>query len=106
MDALVYGRNHEAQAKLKYSELHDTEVHNCGIFVSEEYPFLAASPGKSYIDFDCGPHVKYIIFDVSDGVIAGHNKIVEIKCPISAKNFESPDDLFKPENKLKVCKFL
>lgn len=35
----------EQIAKSKFDELSGTQVKACGLFIDEEYPYLAASPG-------------------------------------------------------------
>lgn len=66
--ALTYGRTHEASAKDAYLKMNDDcHLHECGFIVSNQMPFLGATP---------------------DGVVCkpGGQGIIEIKCPYSARN--------------------
>lgn len=60
--ATRWGCDHEDIAKKAFESLYHLKVNNCGLFLSEDYPFLGASP---------------------DGVIS-NDSIIEIKCPYSA----------------------
>lgn len=44
---IQYGIDNEPNARETYEMVHDTNVQLCGLFVSEEYNFLGASPGKN-----------------------------------------------------------
>lgn len=66
--SLDYGRQHEAQAKNSYLKQNKSvHIHECGLVVNNEFPFLGASP---------------------DGLICenGVSGLLEIKCPYSARN--------------------
>ncbi|XP_028129072.2 uncharacterized protein LOC114325263 isoform X1 [Diabrotica virgifera virgifera] len=59
-----YGNDNEPNALKDFEKLLGVKVVNCGVFVSKDYPFLAASP---------------------DGLI-GKDGLVEIKCPYKSQN--------------------
>ena len=61
---LLHGQNYESVALSKYEEIFGRAPRKCGIFVSESYPFIAASP---------------------DG-IGDNEKFVEVKCPFVVKD--------------------
>lgn len=67
--ALAYGKIHEPIAITQYEDKYSLNVQKCGLFISSEYPFLAASP---------------------DGLL-GDDTVVEVKCPYSARNYEISD---------------
>ena len=71
-----YGRRNEVKAKSKYLETsHDRHLHECGLVVTNEFPFLGASPDGKVCDAgQCGileinahthletvPSVKHVI---------------------------------------------
>ena len=62
--AIRHGIMYEAVAREKYVAMMATEVESCGLFISEETPFLAASPDGLVSDDIC----------------------IEIKCPYAAKD--------------------
>ncbi len=62
--ALQHGKNCEAKAVKKYKELTGNSVTASGIIVSLSHPYLACSP---------------------DGLV-GKDKVVEVKCPYTARN--------------------
>lgn len=62
---ILHGQKYESVALAKYEEITGNVATNCGTFVSETHPFLAASP---------------------DAYIKETNQLVEIKCPFSSKN--------------------
>ena len=62
-EAIKYGRQYESVAVEQYEVLTKRQTTSCGIFVSDQYPYLAATPDR-----------------VVDG-----NTIVEVKCPFAAK---------------------
>lgn len=66
--AMEYGKRNEKKAKSKYLEtFSNRHLHDCGLVVTNEFPFLGASPdGK-----------------VCDG---GQCGILEIKCPYASRN--------------------
>jgi putative phage-type endonuclease len=61
---LEHGCKHESVAVAEFMETTGRTVHNCGLFIAKEYPFLAASP---------------------DGIIDSTH-VVEVKCPFSARD--------------------
>jgi hypothetical protein len=65
-DAIVHGKTYEKIAISKFEDLHKVNVLPCGLFIHEEFPFLAATP---------------------DGLV-GTSKIVEVKCPYAGRNSE------------------
>jgi hypothetical protein len=65
-EAIVHGKTYEKVAISKFEELHHLKVLPCGLFIHEEYPFLAATP---------------------DGLV-GASEIVEVKCPYVGRNSE------------------
>ena len=65
-EAIVHGKTYETVAISKFEELHNLKVLPCGLFIHEEYPFLAATP---------------------DG-LAGASETVEVKCPYVGRNSE------------------
>ncbi|XP_075556529.1 uncharacterized protein LOC142588576 [Dermacentor variabilis] len=64
--ALEHGKQQEQVAVRLYEEETGTRVQPCGLFVDQEYGFLAASP---------------------DGLV-GSDGILEVKCPFTAKEME------------------
>jgi putative phage-type endonuclease len=62
--AITHGRTYEETARSELEERLNKSVQKCGLFVSTEHPFLAASP---------------------DGLIGG-DTIVEIKCPFGGRD--------------------
>jgi len=77
--ATRYGIEHEGAAIAELQELIGMAVEECGLFVDQEYPFLAASP---------------------DGTIGEHG-LVEIKCPANAKTY-TPAEAAR-NNKITSC---
>ncbi|KAJ8964211.1 hypothetical protein NQ314_005040 [Rhamnusium bicolor] len=67
-----YGNDNELKAIKDFEKILGQCVVSCGLFIHQDYPFLAASP---------------------DGLI-GENAIVEVKCPYKAKDL-SPEDAIK-----------
>ena len=66
--AMDYGRRNEVKAKSKYLEtFHGRHLHECGLVVTNEFPFLGASPDGKVCD-------------------AGRCGILEIKCPYASRN--------------------
>lgn len=63
---IIHGRTYEGQAIEKFEARLMTKVNKSGLFVSPEYPYLAATP---------------------DGVIDSDH-IVEVKCPYNGKNMD------------------
>lgn len=61
--ATLHGKKQEPRAIVKFQSLHNVDVVSCGIFVSARKPYIAGSP---------------------DGLI-GDDRIVEVKCPYTAK---------------------
>lgn len=70
-DAIIHGRKYESVARDRFMAETGLTILKCGLFISKEYPMLAASP---------------------DGLIDSET-LVEIKCPFSAFNHEA-----SPEN--------
>lgn len=64
--AVAHGKINEPIAKAKYKNDFGVNVQNCGLFISSEYPFLAASP---------------------DGIL-DEETVIEIKCPYTARNYK------------------
>ena len=62
--ALKHGRKYEKVALKKFEMQEGVKTLKCGMFVSKELPFLAASPDA----------------------LLGQNAVVEIKCPFSARH--------------------
>lgn len=62
--AVVHGIINEPTAIAKYEEEFGLNIEKCGLFISCEYPFLAASP---------------------DGLL-GADTVIEVKCPYAARN--------------------
>ena len=62
--AVRHGRTYELEAVQKYEKQTGKVAHECGLFVSTDYPFLCASP---------------------DRILEG-NCLLEVKCPYTAKN--------------------
>lgn len=67
--AILHGRQNESTARKKFEEVTGLSVSNCGLFIREDLPFLAASP---------------------DGLV-GDDSVIEIKCPYKGK-----DEKIKP----------
>lgn len=64
--AILHGKQYEKEAVKKYEQDKNVSVKKCGMFVSKEKPYLAASP---------------------DGIIDSRH-LVEVKCPYSSRNKE------------------
>ena len=62
--SVSHGRHYEPIAKEKLGAVIGKDVEECGLFVSSEYPFFAATP---------------------DGLV-GEDTLVEVKCPYSGRN--------------------
>lgn len=77
-----YGIDNEQTAIRDFEIVLKKSVTACGLFVDENYPFLAASP---------------------DGLI-GDNAILEIKCPYKAQNMKPEDAISK--NLIKFATFI
>lgn len=45
---MSYGIEMEPQGRTQFENLSGMSVEKCGLFVDKEFPFLAASPGKTY----------------------------------------------------------
>lgn len=50
--SVQYGRDMENIAKKHFEHLYGIHVNACGLCIDKEYPYLAASPGKSIYQFD------------------------------------------------------
>ena len=61
---VVHGRQYESHARNRFTQETGLPVTECGLFVSPDHPFLAASP---------------------DGLV-GREDLVEVKCPYTARN--------------------
>lgn len=70
--ALEYGRQNESTARKQLAKKLDVQIEECGLFIDPDVSFLGATP---------------------DGLI-DNETIVEIKCPISARD-ERPLDVIK-----------
>ena len=79
--SLKHGRLYERVAIEQFENMYDIKVNRCGLFVSEDRPYLAATP---------------------DGIIS-NDRIIEVKCPYASCNksinelnvpylFRNPDD--------------
>lgn len=44
-----YGVETELQARIKFEQLYNVSVEACGLFADNEFPFLAASPGNTFV---------------------------------------------------------
>ncbi len=62
--AIDHGRKFESVAIKKYEMMNNARVESCGLFLSLDQPFLAASP---------------------DG-LEGHHIVIEVKCPYGARD--------------------
>lgn len=62
--AVVHGKIHEPIAISQYEVKYELTVRRCGLFISYEFPFLAASP---------------------DGLL-GEDTVIEVKCPYVSRN--------------------
>ena len=63
-EAINHGRKYERCAIERYNIDHDVTVQDCGIFVSKDHPYIAASP---------------------DGIVDS-DVLCEVKCPFKARN--------------------
>lgn len=65
-DAVLWGKSNEDVARKLYEERYKVSVSKCGLYIDEEYPFLAASP---------------------DGIVHSQDGsyLIEIKCPYNAR---------------------
>lgn len=62
---LIHGRKYESVALDQYSNKTEVVTEPCGIYVSKTHPYIAASP---------------------DALVVNSDKLVEVKCPYSAKD--------------------
>ena len=62
--AVVHGKMHEMDAVKGFSSVTGLKVQKCGLFVSSDYPFLAATP---------------------DGLV-NDSHVLEVKCPFGVRN--------------------
>ena len=70
--AVQHGKKYESVAIAKYCKDYKTNVKSCGLFVSNEHPYLGATP---------------------DGIC--NDCVVEVKCPFSARNKKIDSDTVK-----------
>ena len=70
--AIVHGRTYEKAALEKFSVDYGKKLTPCGLFIHEQFPFLAATP---------------------DSLVEGESSIVEVKCPYSIR-----DELISSDN--------
>ena len=49
--AMKHGKLMEPRAKMSFEEITHLKIENCGLFVDEEFPFLAATPGKIFCHY-------------------------------------------------------
>ena len=61
---ILHGRKYESVAVEKFEQKMGLTTHECGLFVSKDYPQLAASPDR-VVDTDC---------------------VLEVKCPFTARD--------------------
>lgn len=57
------------------------------IFIDENSPYFATTPGKNFKLFSLKKNVKIVL--ISDGLIIEDNTLLEIKCHYSAKDYSS-----------------
>lgn len=81
-EATNYGIQNEENAKSALSELINKTIMPSGLIINKDLPFLAASP---------------------DGLI-DEDSIVDIKCPMSAKDLTPEEGM--STNKIKCCKIV
>lgn len=74
-----YGIEHEPIAIETFQEYTNKKIEICGLLISAEFPYLAAS---------------------SDGLVVGEKGLIEVKCPYNARNY-SPDEAIRN----KIIKF-
>jgi putative phage-type endonuclease len=80
---LRYGRETEAQAKIKYTGITRNDIHECGVVISTSHPWICASP---------------------DGLVKDPNGnliVLEVKCPSSCKG-QSINVPYLKNNELKI----
>ena len=65
-DAVVHGKTYEKIAISRFENKTGLKVQSCGLFIHENFPFLAATP---------------------DGIV-GEDEIVEVKCPFAGRDCE------------------
>ncbi len=65
-DAIVHGKTYEKVAISKFEESFNVKVSQSGLFINQDFPFLAATP---------------------DGLV-GASDIIEVKCPYRGRNSE------------------
>lgn len=82
-----WGKENEEKAVQKYNSTYTDPIISCGIFVSKQIPFIAASP---------------------DGIDVKNKLVVEIKCPYSRRdsdpNINIPDFCYKDDDLIKIRK--
>lgn len=81
VSAISYGRNNEATALLQLERQENIRIEKCGLFIDEKLHFLGATP-DGLVDVD---------------------KIVEIKCPISAAGVNPEKAVFEGKIKYLTC---
>ena len=81
--ALKYGRDMEETARKKYEEITEKSVFVPGLVIKAEKPWLGASPDGAFINDD------------------GNLKLLEIKCPYSAKDNDIDVPFLDKEYQLK-----
>jgi len=65
-DAVVHGKTYEEIAISQFENKTGLKVKSCGLFINENFPFLAATP---------------------DGIV-GKDEIIEVKCPFVGRDCE------------------
>ena len=83
-DPTTYGSRHEKDARQAYSNKTNLHVHDCGLVVNPEFPYLGGSPDGKVCD-------------------KGETGIIEIKCPYSIRNHSVRKALADEKLSSNVC---
>lgn len=99
LEALDYGKDNESLAIHDLSEHLKVEITKSGFIIDDEIPFLGASPdGCIALDFnqlDIAPEKIMNIDLLSTMETSAIGGIIEIKCPITAKNAKTEAELLQ-----------
>jgi len=97
-NAIDYGKESEDMAIKTLEKIIKKPIKKCGLFVDDNIPYLAATPGNAFFHYLilCIVQILFthkkiylILYNIIiDGLIED-NATVEVKCPFSVKDYES-----------------
>lgn len=97
-NAIDYGKESENMAIKTLKKIIKIPIQKCGLFVDDNIPYLAATPGNAFFHYFiiCIVQILFthkktclILYNIIiDGLIED-NATVEVKCPFSVKDYES-----------------